>query len=69
MTYAELSTRMSNAEFELWMAEYELRSDECPGCGHTVKEIGQFSAFEVKCPICKVTYHKIRGNKWAGEEV
>lgn len=63
MTLAELSEKMSNAEFELWMAEDTLRQDECPNCGIEPKDIGKYTAHEIKCPTCKTTYFRIRTTK------
>lgn len=60
MTLAELEDRMTAAEFDIWKAEFGLRNDECPACGHEVRDMMDFSAHEVKCPICKTSYMKIR---------
>lgn len=60
MTYAELQARMSNAEFELWLAEDILRSDECPACGVEPRELMDFEVEDVKCPVCKNKYGKVR---------
>jgi predicted Zn-ribbon and HTH transcriptional regulator len=61
MTYAELQARMSNAEFELWMALAHVRSHECPNCGHEAKEMMNFQLKHAKCPICKYEYHRTTG--------
>lgn len=60
MTLAELSAKMSNAEFELWMAEDAVRQDECPNCGIEPRDIGKYSTYEIKCPTCKTTYFRVR---------
>lgn len=59
MTLAELEDRMTAAEFDLWIVEYGLRAQECPGCGLEVRDMNEYVANEVKCPICKTTYNKI----------
>lgn len=61
MTYAELQARMSNAEFELWMALANVRSHECPNCGHEAKEMMEFRLIDVKCPLCKHKYQRTSG--------
>lgn len=63
MTLAELEERMTWAEFELWLTEYGLRSDQCPACGHEARDIGQYHSHTVKCPICKTDYMKVRAAK------
>lgn len=60
MTLSELEERMTASEFDLWMTEFVVRNDECPACGHEVRDIGAFHAYEVTCPICKTNYMKIR---------
>jgi transcription elongation factor Elf1 len=60
MTLAELGQRMSNAEFELWMAEEILRNFECPNCGHEAKDMNEVELVEVKCPICYTKYGRTR---------
>ncbi len=56
MTLAELGTRMSNTEFELWMAEEILRQFECPNCGHEARDMNEYMLVDVKCPICQTKY-------------
>ena len=60
MTYAEMQARMSNAEFELWLAEEALRSDECPFCGTEPRDLMEFQVDDIKCPVCKNKYGKVR---------
>lgn len=60
MTYAELQRRMSNQEFELWMALAMVRSDECPNCGREAREMTQWVTHEIKCPICTHKYERVR---------
>jgi len=60
MTLAELGQRMSNAEFELWVAEELVRSVECPNCGHEAKDMIHVEMVEVKCPICDTKYGRTR---------
>lgn len=60
MTYAELQSKMSNQEFELWMALAMVKSDECPNCGRRADEMMKVHTVEVKCPICKYQYDKVR---------
>jgi hypothetical protein len=65
MTLAELGERMSSAEFEIWAAEYALRADECPFCGMEPRDLGDYEMHDIKCPICKHTYGKLRKpNRW-----
>lgn len=64
MTLAELGERMSSAEFEIWVAEYEIRADECPFCGMEPRDLGEFEMHDIKCPVCKHTYGKLRKPKW-----
>ena len=59
MTYAELTDRMSSAEFELWLAEESLRADECPFCSVEPRDLMEYQVEDVKCPICKNKYGKI----------
>lgn len=60
MTYAELTSKMSSAEFELWMALAQVRSTECPSCGHEARELMEWDIVEVKCPVCKHTYGRVK---------
>jgi rubrerythrin len=60
MTLAELGTRMSNTEFELWVAEEMIRQYECPNCGHEAKDMTEFVQVEVKCPICDTKYNRTK---------
>lgn len=60
MTVAELQRRMSNAEFELWMAEYDIRGDECPYCGVEPRDMEEWEQHKVTCPVCKNDYFKTR---------
>lgn len=60
MTLAELGQRMSNVEFELWIAEDGLRSVECPNCGHEAKDMMHVQMVDVKCPICSTKYARTR---------
>jgi len=60
MTYAELQARMSNAEFELWLAEDLLRSKECPSCGVEPRDLMEFQVDDIKCPVCKNKYGIVR---------
>jgi len=69
MTLAELGERMSNAEFELWHADDLLRADECPFCGVEPRDLMEFQVDDVKCPICKHKYGKIkRTDSWQSSE-
>jgi Zn finger protein HypA/HybF involved in hydrogenase expression len=63
MTLAELGERMSNAEFEIWLAEEDLRADECPFCGTEPRDLGEYEVQDIKCPTCKHTYGKIRKSR------
>ena len=63
MTLAELGERMSSAEFEIWLAEEALRADECPFCGIEPRDLSEFELHDIKCPICKHTYGKLRTTK------
>lgn len=60
MTLAELQSRMSNAEFELWMAYEVIRNDSCPNCGVEPREMMDYTYVEVKCPTCDTKYGKTR---------
>lgn len=60
MTYAELSSKMSNQEFELWMALSMNRAEECPKCGRRADEMKDFVTVDVKCPICKFEYDRVK---------
>jgi hypothetical protein len=60
MTLAELGERMSSAEFEIWIAEEAIRADECPFCGMEPRDLGEYEMHDIKCPICKHTYGKLR---------
>jgi uncharacterized protein (DUF983 family) len=60
MTLAELGTRMSNTEFELWVADEMLRQFECPNCGHEARDMDSFVQVEAKCPICDTKYHRTK---------
>jgi rubrerythrin len=64
MTLAELGQRMSNTEFELWMAEEQQRGYECPNCGHEAFDMDSYQVVDVKCPICKTKYQR---TKYVGE--
>lgn len=59
-TLEELSEKMTNQEFELHMALAMLKNDECPNCGVEPRDMGEFTVVEVKCPVCRQTYHKTR---------
>ena len=63
MTLAELGERMSSAEFEIWIAEEALRADECPFFGMEPRDLGEYEMHDIKCPICKHTYGKLRKPK------
>jgi uncharacterized protein (DUF983 family) len=63
MTYAELQAKMSNQEFELWMALAMARADECPNCGREPREMTEWITHEIKCPICDHEYEKVRSVK------
>ena len=63
MTLAELGERMSSAEFEIWIAEEALRGDECPFCGMEPRDLGEYEMHDIKCPVCKHTYGKLRKPK------
>jgi Zn ribbon nucleic-acid-binding protein len=67
MTLAELSEKMSNAEFEMWMAEDSLRRDECPNCGVEPRDIGKYVTNEIRCPTCKTTYFRVKSSEGAHE--
>jgi len=60
MTYAELQAKMSNQEFELWMALAMVRGEECPNCGREARELMEWELHTIKCPICKHEYEKVR---------
>ena len=60
MTLAELGERMSSAEFSIWLAEEAIRADECPFCGMEPRDLGSYEMHDIKCPICKHTYGKLR---------
>lgn len=64
MTLGELGERMSSAEFSMWVAEEALRSDECPFCGLEPREMGEYELHDIKCPVCKHTYGKLRKPNW-----
>lgn len=55
-----MQSRMSNAEFELWLSEEALRADECPFCGTEPKELMEYEVHDIKCPVCKNKYGKVR---------
>jgi hypothetical protein len=59
MTYAELSTRITAAEFEWWQGLAMLRQDECPHCGVEPRDLMDYEIREIKCPICREKYHKV----------
>ncbi len=60
MTLAELGERMSAAEFQIWIAEQELRSHECPHCGLEPRDMSSgVSLTKIKCPFCKTEYDKV----------
>jgi len=63
MTLAELGERMSSAEFSMWLAEEALRADECPFCGVEPRDLSEFEVHDIKCPVCKHTYGKLRATK------
>ena len=58
MTLAEMSSKMSNAEFELWVALAAKRANECPNCGHEANEMMEYEQVKMHCPICATDYHK-----------
>ena len=60
MTYAELTERMSNQEFELWLAYEMLKSEQCPNCGLEARDLMEFELVPVRCPHCKNEYKRIR---------
>jgi hypothetical protein len=60
MTYAELQAKMSNQEFELWMALAMVKSEECPSCGRRADEMMTTETLKVKCPICKFEYDRVK---------
>ncbi len=60
MTYAELQSKMSNQEFELWMALAHVKHDECPSCGRRADEMMDWDSQKVKCPICKYEYTRMK---------
>jgi uncharacterized Zn finger protein (UPF0148 family) len=60
MTLAELSDRMSAAEFEIWMADSRLSSNECPSCGLEPRDMKDgIMLTKVHCPFCKTDYNKV----------
>lgn len=61
MSYAEMSEKVSNQEFELWMALAGVESEECPNCGRSAREIGQWVVEEQKCIFCDHKYQKVKG--------
>jgi hypothetical protein len=63
MTLAELGERMSSAEFAMWLAEEALRADECPFCGVEPRDLSEYEIHDIKCPVCKHTYGKLRSTK------
>lgn len=53
---------MTAAEFELWLAEEELRSHQCPSCGLEPRDMKEgLGVTKVKCPFCKTQYNKVVG--------
>lgn len=61
MTYAELTTKMTNAEFELWLGLAYARATECTHCGVDPRDLMKYSLNEIKCPVCHQMYHKVVG--------
>jgi len=60
MTLAELSSKMSSAEFEIWIAEAELKSHQCPSCGLEPRDMKDgISLQKIKCPFCKTDYNRV----------
>lgn len=51
---------MSAAEFEMWKARELIRQHECPYCGVETKEFMEYDVVEVKCPVCKTKYHRMK---------
>lgn len=60
MTFAELQAKMSNQEFELWMALASIRSEECPSCGRKANEMSDWITVKAKCPICDYEYNRMK---------
>ena len=60
MTLAELSERMSAAEFEIWMADQQLSNAECPSCGLEPRDLKEGIVLaKIHCPFCKTDYNKV----------
>lgn len=60
MTLAELGERMSAAEFQVWIADQELRNSECPSCGLEPRDMKfGITLVKVHCPFCKTDYNKV----------
>jgi uncharacterized Zn finger protein (UPF0148 family) len=51
---------MTSAEFELHMALSMIQTDECPHCGVEPRDLMEYNYGEVKCPVCKNSYGKVR---------
>lgn len=60
MTLRELNERMTSEEFELWMAEFSLRAEECPFCGTHPEDIGEFEYLKLTCTTCRNDYSRTR---------
>lgn len=55
-----MQSRMSNAEFELWMAEEMIRNDACPNCGVEPRDMMDYDYMTIKCPTCDTSYGKTK---------
>jgi len=60
MTLARLEIEMSVEELELWMAEDQLRHDECPNCGVEPRDMMDWDYVKLHCPTCKTDYNVTR---------
>lgn len=58
MTLSEMSGKMSNAEFELWLALAAKQQNECPHCGHEAKDLMEVEIVKMHCPVCKEDYNR-----------
>lgn len=59
MSYAKFQKEISNQEFELWIALASVRSEECPSCGRSAREMMKWTTTEVTCVICTHKYQRV----------
>ena len=60
MTYADFIENVSAQEFDLWLALASVRGDECPHCGVDPVEFMDYELAEIRCSVCKQTFHRTR---------